>query len=405
MQRNNGSGRSYEESLSGKRLRSDQSSAPQSTTHVRPYEELNKKYIADGFNQNTLQYLKRMSNSSKSNRALMVVPGYPRSELFSILLYVCKLLHMNELETLQWSLCAESEHIDWSRKDLSQSIILLLTGFQAKQFFNSKQLTEVYYEKISMLHSGFPTWLQTWLEDDKAVVGFSPEAFNSQYTAYREAKQTDKAQKNPESLDYNQVVSELLTISAHNITEIPVMPQSKDTSRTVEAPKGSLQIIVPEAAAPKPAASPAPEQRPKPDEPSQSHIASFFDMQLEELDTPRIALSFGRADSLNRFGDYPSMNSRGNSAFMPLNFGDEPGMSKMWGSIGLSISRPPTLLGDSNKLLQFSSQDPEEKKEETEIERHKNGGTTSIEQLVAKEYFPDATIYNSGHNGYADRKG
>lgn len=244
---------------------------------------------------------------------------------------------------------------------------------------------------------------------------FSPEAFNGQYTAYHEARQADKALKNPESTDYNQVVSELLTISAHNITEIPVMPQPKDVTRTVErveGPKGSLRIAVPEVVLPKPAGSPAPEQRPKPDEPSQSNIASFctsrvtvVDMQLEESDTPRIALNFSRMDSLNRFGDYPSMNSRGNSAFVPLNLGDDPAMSKIWGSIGLSISRPPTLLGDTNRLLAFSSQDPEEKKEEAEIERHKNGGSSSIEQLVAKEYFPEATIYNSGHNGYADKRG
>jgi hypothetical protein len=62
----------------------------------------------------------------------MLVPGYPRSELFSVLLYVCKLLHMNELEVLQWSLYTESESINWVREDLSLSTILLLTGFQAK---------------------------------------------------------------------------------------------------------------------------------------------------------------------------------------------------------------------------------------------------------------------------------
>lgn len=62
----------------------------------------------------------------------------------------------------------------------------------------------------------------------------------------------DKAQINPESVDYNQVVSELLTISSHNITEIPGMLQSKDAPRDSEPTKTNLQpipreVIVPEA--------------------------------------------------------------------------------------------------------------------------------------------------------------
>lgn len=39
---------------------------------------------------------------------------------------------MNDLEVLQWSLCVEATNIDQERKDLDQSIILLLTGYQAK---------------------------------------------------------------------------------------------------------------------------------------------------------------------------------------------------------------------------------------------------------------------------------
>lgn len=97
------------------------------------YEELNRKYTIHGFKQYTLQYLKRMSTSDKSNLySLLIVPAYPRSSLFSVLIYVCKLLHLNELEALQWSLCVESGNIDWKRSDLDHAIILLLTGFQVK---------------------------------------------------------------------------------------------------------------------------------------------------------------------------------------------------------------------------------------------------------------------------------
>lgn len=77
MFRKNGSGKSYEESLSGKRLKSDQSLVPEPATQAKSYEEFNKKYIADGFNQNTLQYLKRMSNSKKSTCTRYRSPRVP----------------------------------------------------------------------------------------------------------------------------------------------------------------------------------------------------------------------------------------------------------------------------------------------------------------------------------------
>lgn len=58
-----------------------------------------------------------------------------RSDLFSQLLYVCKLLHMNELEIVMWSLNIELANIDWVKCNLDQPVILLTAGFQAKVFY------------------------------------------------------------------------------------------------------------------------------------------------------------------------------------------------------------------------------------------------------------------------------
>lgn len=52
--------------------------------------------------------------------------------LFTHLLYVCKLLHMNELEITAWALNLESADIVWNSSDFDQPIIFLITGFQAK---------------------------------------------------------------------------------------------------------------------------------------------------------------------------------------------------------------------------------------------------------------------------------
>jgi hypothetical protein len=62
----------------------------------------------------------------------------------------------------------------------------------------------------------------------------------------------EKAQINPESLDYNQVVSELLTISSNNITEIPGMLQTKEIAKELESIKSIARIIPPEVIVPEP---------------------------------------------------------------------------------------------------------------------------------------------------------
>jgi len=66
MKRNGNENKDSPEMVSGKRFKSDYNPS-QPATGTRSYEDLNKKYTIAGFNQYTLQYLKRMSNSGKSN--------------------------------------------------------------------------------------------------------------------------------------------------------------------------------------------------------------------------------------------------------------------------------------------------------------------------------------------------
>lgn len=130
-------------------------------------------------------------------------------------------------------------------------------------------------------------------------------------------------------------------------------------------------------------------------------------MQPEDSDTPKLApaaYNFARTDSMNRLGDFLSMNSRGNSAFTLLNPIDESGMSRMWNSIGLNISRTPTIQGDTSKLLMLSQQE-EEKREEVEAERRRaNGSVTMIENIVAQKYFANTGMFEIGQNEKANRK-
>jgi hypothetical protein len=52
--------------ISGKSFK-EENIFSQPIMRIQSYEDLNKKYTIAGFNQYTLQYLKRMSNSGKSN--------------------------------------------------------------------------------------------------------------------------------------------------------------------------------------------------------------------------------------------------------------------------------------------------------------------------------------------------
>lgn len=44
----------------------------------------------------------------------------------------------------------------------------------------------------------------------------------------------DKAKEDSKYVDFNQIVNELLTISSHNISEIPSMHQSRDAPKEAE---------------------------------------------------------------------------------------------------------------------------------------------------------------------------
>jgi len=63
------------------------------------------------------------------------VGSYFRSDLFTQLLYVCKLLHMNEVEIVMWSLNIELVNIDWMKCSAEQPVILITAGFLAKVLY------------------------------------------------------------------------------------------------------------------------------------------------------------------------------------------------------------------------------------------------------------------------------
>ena len=55
-----------------------------------------------------------------------------KTHIFSELLYICKLFHMNEIEIIQWIIGIESTIIDWDKYVEQQTVLFLITAFQAK---------------------------------------------------------------------------------------------------------------------------------------------------------------------------------------------------------------------------------------------------------------------------------
>jgi len=226
----------------------------------------------------------------------------------------------------------------------------------------------------------------------------------------------EKAQINPESVDYNQVVSELLTISSHNITEIPGMLQSKDVVKELEPAKSNVRLTPHDVIGSehKIASLSSVEHKVKAEEVvHQPNFTSYctlvenvVDNPPDEIDTSRVTFfGFGRTDSSNRYADFPLMSSRGNSAFALVNPTDEQGISRVVNSLGYNISRPPTLQGESIKLLTLHQPDTEERKEEMEGDKAKNGSiSASLHNLLARDYFPNSTMFNPGHNDNSEQK-
>ena len=97
---------------------------------MKSYEELNSEYMLEGFTRNTFEYLKYIINSNKCISLRMMVTENLQSTLFQELIFICKILHFNEMEVLQWSLFIDK--IDWESKHRQD--ILLVTAFQAKVY-------------------------------------------------------------------------------------------------------------------------------------------------------------------------------------------------------------------------------------------------------------------------------
>ena len=97
---------------------------------MKSYEELNSEYMLEGFTQNTFEYLKYMINPCKCISLRMIDTKNLQSTLFQELLFICKILHFNEMEVLQWSLFIDK--IDWENKHRKD--ILLVAAFQAKVY-------------------------------------------------------------------------------------------------------------------------------------------------------------------------------------------------------------------------------------------------------------------------------
>ncbi len=84
-------------------------------------------------NQYTLQFLRRMASNSLSSLlclTFIVAPALPREDVLKLLIAHCKLLHLNELEIVAWSLLAETQ--SWALEAGKPNLLLLLAAFQAK---------------------------------------------------------------------------------------------------------------------------------------------------------------------------------------------------------------------------------------------------------------------------------
>jgi hypothetical protein len=92
------------------------------------YMDRNEEYLSNGMNQYTIQFLRKVAESNKCIKLFTLGAEYSLANMFSSILYICKLLHMNELEITLWSLCLESAN----KKDNDLSVVLLVTAYQAK---------------------------------------------------------------------------------------------------------------------------------------------------------------------------------------------------------------------------------------------------------------------------------
>lgn len=129
-------------------------------------------------NQYLYSFMKKMSFSEK-------IPASRKSQsLFKLLAKVSKLLHLNELEVVVWSLWLDA--LRWTMRDFSLEIVIFIAAMQTKEYLNDDETMKVYTDEFNDKYKNVMEAYGIWTDSVEHAMNIDITDINKRYSEFRE---------------------------------------------------------------------------------------------------------------------------------------------------------------------------------------------------------------------------
>jgi len=173
--------------------------------NLKIYNELKTIYEGEGVNQQTHQFLNRISQRKiRENDNLNKVP------LMQLLSNACKTMMLSEFEIAAWASWLDKlELIDESEYKWEDYV--LFTAFYIKMSLNDEDyLNDMFQSFFNWYIRGFIVKFNNWLKNNKNMFQFNPIEVNKKF---KELNKPFNPQQDKDFIDYNHWVDDILQIS------------------------------------------------------------------------------------------------------------------------------------------------------------------------------------------------
>ena len=179
--------------------------------YISKYEKNLHFYLKREYNEETMNFLKRMTKTTalpyelqKNNKAIL-----------NTLVNICQTLQMNKLEIALWAMWLDQN--GWIPRELDLETNILMTGFAVKQYFNDIQTYRIIEIYLKTKRNDFLKLLNQW-HSTKKVMPPIPTELNKKYRklSLHEVKKEEQEEERQSHkyLENNLVVSGIAEVKA-----------------------------------------------------------------------------------------------------------------------------------------------------------------------------------------------
>lgn len=187
------------------RLENSKVFTEEALANLKIYNELKTVYEDEGVNQQTHQFLNRISQ-----KKIREDPNLTKVPLMQLLSNACKTMMLNEYEIAAWGTWLDTFNLD-DNSEFKPEDYILFTAFYIKMNLNDEDyLGSMFQSYFNCYIHNFIVRFNKWLKENKNIFEFNPISVNKKY---RELNKPYNPQLEKDFIDYNHCVDDILQIA------------------------------------------------------------------------------------------------------------------------------------------------------------------------------------------------